>query len=124
MGPRPLNAPEPLRTRPADDTEGAMNAAHNTAQQQTTIPSNVGHDFADTWCGTVTADIAPLLNCAEVDTLAGLLRTLGAEQAADEWIDAHAAADCDPQDSHHRDPDDPASMSPDAFRWHPGLEDG
>lgn len=100
-----------------------MNDTPTTAQQQTTIPSSLGHDFADTWCGTLTADIAPLLNCEEVDVLASLLRTLGAEQAADEWIDAHSVADNEPQDSHYRDPNDPEVLSADAFRWHPGLEE-
>lgn len=65
----------------------------------------------------------PLLNCEEVDVLASLLRTLGAAQAADEWVDAHAEADNEPTDGHYRDPHDPATLSADAFRWHPGLED-
>ncbi|MFG3133700.1 hypothetical protein ACGFZU_39140 [Streptomyces tendae] len=100
-----------------------MNDTPTAAQQQTTIPSSLGHDFAGTWCGTLTADIAHLLNCEEVDVLASLLRTLGAEQAADEWIDAHAVADNEPQDRHYRDPNDPEALSADAFRWHPGLEE-
>ena len=36
-----------------------MNDTCTAAQQQITIPSSLGHDFADTWCGTLTADIAP-----------------------------------------------------------------
>ncbi|MFF3489091.1 hypothetical protein ACFYXC_38495 [Streptomyces sp. NPDC002701] len=99
-----------------------MNGSPTTVEQPTTIPGSLGHDFADTWCGTLTADIAHLLNCEEVDVLASLLRSLGAEQAADEWIDAHSVADSEPQDRHYRDPNDPAALSADAFRWHPGLE--
>ncbi|WP_069757770.1 hypothetical protein [Streptomyces sp. LUP47B] len=100
-----------------------MNDTPTAPHQQTTIPSSLGHDFADTWCGTLTADIAPLLNCEEVNVLASLLRTLGAEQAADEWIDAHSVADNEPHDSHYQDPHDPAALSADAFRWHPGCEE-
>lgn len=36
-----------------------MNDTPTAVQQQTTIPANTGHDFADTWCGTLAADIAP-----------------------------------------------------------------
>lgn len=74
-----------------------------TASDTIAIPADVAEAFADTWCGKVTADLAAELGCAEVDTLADLLRALGAEQAADEWIDAHAEAD-DPSDDHFQGP--------------------
>jgi hypothetical protein len=48
---------------------------------------------------SIPADIAASLGCTEVDALTDLLRALGAEQAADEWIDAHAEDD-DPRDGH------------------------
>jgi len=99
-----------------------MNDTPTTAQQQTTIPTSPGHDFADTWCGTLTAHIAPLLNCEEVDVLTSLLRTLGAEHAADAWIDAHSLADNEPTDNHYRDPHAPETPSADAFHWYPGPE--
>ncbi|WP_369228428.1 hypothetical protein AB5J52_48125 (plasmid) [Streptomyces sp. R39] len=98
-----------------------MNDITASAQQQTTIPGEIGHAFADTWCGTLTADIAQLLKCEEVDVLAGLLRALGAEQAAAEWIEAHARAD-EHEDSHYQDPDASQGLSADAFRWCPGPE--
>ncbi|MCW8101641.1 hypothetical protein [Streptomyces tauricus] len=100
-----------------------MNDTPTSDQQPTTVPGSLGRAFADAWSGTLISDIATLLNCEEVDALAGLLRALGADQSADEWISAHASADNEPQDSHYRDPNDPATVSADAFRWHPGLEE-
>lgn len=82
------------------------------------IPTKIGQEFTDTWCGNLTADIAARLNCDEVETLTALLRALGAEQAADEWTAAHAAAD-EPSDRHYQGPADPLATSPDAFRWRP-----
>jgi hypothetical protein len=88
------------------------------------IPADVAHAFTDAWCGTViTADIAASLGCTEVDTLADLLRALGAEQVADEWIDAHAEAD-DPSDGHFQGtvPED-VSLATDGMRWSPDPAD-
>ncbi|MGW1966376.1 hypothetical protein ACWCPD_39685 [Streptomyces sp. NPDC001935] len=90
--------------------------------QQIIIPASVGHEFADTWCGTLTLDVAQQLNCDEAEVLAALLRALGAHQAADEWIDAHALID-EPADRHYRDPATPDTDSPDAFRWYPGTDE-
>lgn len=87
------------------------------------IPADVAHAFTDAWCGTVTADIAASLGCTEVDTLAGLLRALGAEQAADEWIDTHAEDD-EPRDGHFQGtvPED-VSLTTDGMRWSPDPAD-
>ncbi|WP_405657744.1 hypothetical protein [Streptomyces sp. NBC_00079] len=91
------------------------------ASQPVNIPADVARDFADTWCGVLTADIAARLNCEEVDVLADLLRALGAEQAADEWIDAHAVDD-EPGDAHYQEGQtDEAWVSADAYRWSPDL---
>lgn len=82
------------------------------------IPADVAHAFTDAWCTTViTSDVAASLGCTEVDTLADLLRALGAEQAAAEWIDAHAQDD-EPNDRHFQGtvPAD-ASLAADAMHW-------
>jgi hypothetical protein len=88
------------------------------------IPADVAHAFTDAWCTPViTADVAASLGCTEVDALTGLLRALGAEQAADEWTDAHAQAD-DPNDCHFQGtvPVD-ASLAADAMHWSPDPAD-
>ncbi|TLS45796.1 hypothetical protein FE633_13645 [Streptomyces montanus] len=88
------------------------------------IPADVAHAFAEAWCdSTITADVAASLGCTEVDALADLLRALGAEQAADEWVDAHAKDD-DPGDGHFQGtvPED-VSLTADAMRWSPDPAD-
>jgi hypothetical protein len=88
-----------------------------------TIPADVAHAFADTWCGGLTDEIATALGCVEADTLAALLRALGAEQAADEWLDAHASGD-EPGDDHYWAPvPDAVSLATDGYRWNPSLTD-
>lgn len=88
-----------------------------------TIPADVAHAFTDTWCGLVTADLATSLGCAETDTLADLLRALGAEQAAAEWEQAHAEGD-EPSDDHHQGPvPAEASLAADGARWSPNTND-
>lgn len=88
------------------------------------IPADVAHAFADAWCGsTVTANVAASLGCTEVDALADLLRALGAEQAADEWIDAHTKDD-DPGDGHfHGTVPEDISLAADGMRWSPDPAD-
>ncbi|MDG9709777.1 hypothetical protein [Streptomyces sp. DH10] len=88
------------------------------------IPADVADAFTDAWCTTViTSDVAASLGCTEVDALADMLRALGAEQAADEWTDAHAQDD-EPNDRHFRGtvPAD-ASLASDGMRWSPDPAD-
>lgn len=88
------------------------------------IPADVAHAFTDAWCTTViTSDVAASLGCTEVDALTGLLRALGAEQAADEWTDAHALDD-EPNDRHFQGtvPVD-ASLAADGMHWSPSRAD-
>jgi hypothetical protein len=88
------------------------------------IPADVAHAFTDAWSTTViTSDVAASLGCTEVEALADLLRTLGAEQAADEWTDAHAQDD-EPNDRHFQGtvPAD-SSLAADGMHWSPGPAD-
>ncbi|MEU9671793.1 hypothetical protein AB0E25_41080 [Streptomyces bobili] len=88
------------------------------------IPSHVAEAFTDAWCSTaITSDVAARLGCIEADTLADLLRALGAQQAADEWIDAHAEDD-EPNDRHFQGtvPAD-ASLAADGMHWSPAPAD-
>ncbi|QHC68831.1 hypothetical protein GSU68_18660 (plasmid) [Rathayibacter sp. VKM Ac-2759] len=57
-------------------------------------------EFASVFSGDTAVDVAPRLNCAEVDALAGLLRAFGRDEAADLWIKEHATDD-DEGDAHH-----------------------
>ncbi|WP_405576117.1 hypothetical protein [Streptomyces sp. NBC_01092] len=88
------------------------------------IPADVTRAFTDAWGTTViTSDVATSLGCTEVNTLADLLRAFNAEQAADEWIDAHAEED-EPNDAHFQGtvPAD-ASLAADGMRWSPAPAD-
>jgi hypothetical protein len=88
------------------------------------IPADIADAFTDAWCTTViTSDVAASLGCTEVDALTDLLRALGAEQAADEWTDAHAQDD-EPNDPHFQEtvPVD-ASLAADGMHWSPGPAD-
>ncbi|WP_051828564.1 hypothetical protein [Streptomyces bicolor] len=88
-----------------------------------TVPADVARAFTDAWCNTVlTSDVATSLGCTEVDTLADLLRAFGAEQAADEWIDAHAEDD-EPNDAHFQGTVPPdTSLAADGMRWSPAAD--
>ena len=46
-------------------------------------------------------DVGPRMSCTEVDALAGMLRAVGADTAADTWVSAHAEEDQE-GDSHHQ----------------------
>ncbi|MDX2916243.1 hypothetical protein [Streptomyces griseiscabiei] len=88
------------------------------------IPADTARAFTEAWCdGTFMDDIAVTLGCTEVDALAGLLRACGAEQAADDWIDAHAQDD-DPNDRHYQGtvPAD-VSLAADGMRWSAATAD-
>lgn len=88
-----------------------------------TIPADIAERFTDTWCGKLTADLATDLGCAEIDTLAGLLRALGAEQAADEWVEAHAEGDELGDDHFEGTVPDEVSLAADGARWSPDPTD-
>ncbi|MFE6362947.1 hypothetical protein ACFVP3_23485 [Streptomyces sp. NPDC057806] len=84
-----------------------------------TLPAAVAERFADTWCGQLTQEVAPGLNCAEVEALAEILRALGAEQAANEWVQEHAVED-EPGDEHFENPvSDAVSLATDGYRCMP-----
>lgn len=40
------------------------------------------------------------MNCTEVDALAGMLRAVGADTAAETWVGAHAQDDQEGDDHH------------------------
>ncbi|MEI5520693.1 hypothetical protein WB388_08765 [Streptomyces brasiliscabiei] len=88
-----------------------------------TIPADIAEHFTDTWCGALGFDIGPRLNCAEVETLAELLRALGAEQAADEWVGAHAEGDSPGDDHFEGTVPAEASLTADGARWIPDTTD-
>lgn len=46
-------------------------------------------------------DVAPRMNCIEVDAVISMLRAVGADAAAATWLDAHAAED-EEGDSHYQ----------------------
>ncbi|MFJ5779326.1 hypothetical protein [Streptomyces sp. NPDC093094] len=83
------------------------------------IPGDVADAFTGAFSGTVTADVAAVLGCAEVDALAGLLHALGAEDTAREWTDVHAQDD-EPGERHFSGTV-PAgvSLAADQMRWSP-----
>lgn len=47
-------------------------------------------------------DVGPRFTCKEVDALAGMLRAIGADDAAAAWIEGHSWGDDDPDDLHRR----------------------
>ncbi|MFF4548621.1 hypothetical protein ACFY1J_31045 [Streptomyces sp. NPDC001406] len=96
-----------------------MTDIKQAAPEAVSIPAEVAHAFADTRCGALTENVAPALNCAELDALAGLLRALGAEQAADEWTAAHAEADSVGDDHFRGTVPAAVSFDCDAHRWRP-----
>ncbi|MFJ5779742.1 hypothetical protein [Streptomyces sp. NPDC093094] len=88
------------------------------------IPGDVAGAFTRAFTGTVTADVAPRLGCAETDALAALLHALGAENTAREWTDTHAEDD-EPGERHFTGTiPDSASLAADQTRWtpHPAPE--
>ncbi|MDY0915029.1 hypothetical protein [Rathayibacter festucae] len=67
-----------------------------TPMQTPTLPEALA-EFSH---GELADDLAPRLNCGEVDALAGLLRAFERDEAADLWITEHATDD-DEGDAHH-----------------------
>jgi FMN-dependent NADH-azoreductase len=47
-------------------------------------------------------DVGPRFTCKEVDALAGMLRAIGADDAAAVWIEGHSWGDDDVDDLHRR----------------------
>ena len=68
----------------------------------TTIDTAAAAQFVDVFAAADFAgDVGPRMSCTEVDALAGMLRAVGADTAADTWVAAHAEEDRE-GDSHHR----------------------
>ena len=58
--------------------------------------------WAKTWSAwDLAGDVGEGLTCSEADAVIGLLRALGEDQAADNWLAMHAAGD-DGGDAHYR----------------------
>ena len=67
----------------------------------TTAPDVV--QFLDVFDDHMLAeDVGPRFTCGEVEALAGMLRTVGAEGAAAAWIEGHSWGDDDIDDLHRR----------------------
>ena len=68
----------------------------------TTIDTAAAARFIEVFAAADFAgDVGPRMSCTEVDALAGILRTVGADTAADTWVSAHAEEDQE-GDSHHQ----------------------
>ena len=68
----------------------------------TTIDTAAAARFVDVFAAADFAgDLGPRMSCTEIDALAGMLRAVGANTAADTWVTAHAAEDQE-GDSHHQ----------------------
>ncbi len=62
---------------------------------------NAFQKFLDNWSTRFLADdIADKLRCEEAEALAGMLRVLGADEAATYWLTQHSSGD-ECGDSHH-----------------------
>lgn len=73
----------------------------------TQITEAVDH-FLTVWDGGLAGDIAPSLNCGEVEAFANLCRTMNEPKMADHWIEAHSIAD-DAGDDHYKPEPEPAT---------------
>ncbi|TFC77456.1 hypothetical protein E3T23_13180 [Cryobacterium cheniae] len=68
----------------------------------TTIDTAAATRFVDVFAAADFAgDVGPRMSCTEVDALAGMLRAVGADTAADTWVSGHAEEDQE-GDSHHQ----------------------
>ena len=68
----------------------------------TTMDTEAAARFVDVFAAAdVAGDVGPRMSCTEVDALAGMLRAVGANTAADTWVSAHAEQDQE-GDSHHQ----------------------
>ena len=70
----------------------------NTTSIDTAAAARFIGVFAD---ADFAGDVGPRMSCTEVDALAGMLRAVGADTAADTWVSAHAEEDQE-GDSHHQ----------------------
>ena len=71
----------------------------------TTIDSPAAATFAEVFGdGLLAFEVGPRMTCTEVEALAGMLRAVGADTAADHWIEGHAADD-DEGDAHFQAPE-------------------
>lgn len=62
----------------------------------TTIDTNAAATFTEVFgAEDFAGDVGPRMTCTEVEALAGMLHAVGADAAADTWIEAHAVEDED-----------------------------
>jgi hypothetical protein len=67
----------------------------------TTIDTQAAAVFVDTFSdGMLSGDVGIRFGCGEIEALAGMLRALGADEAAARWIADHATDD-DEGDMHY-----------------------
>ncbi|MGV9850440.1 hypothetical protein ACWDWU_16975 [Streptomyces sp. NPDC003442] len=60
----------------------------------TQIPDAVVREFIEVFRAS-PAEVAPALQCREVNTMAAMLAALGASEAADDWLSDHLGlTDC------------------------------
>ncbi|TFD05192.1 hypothetical protein E3T25_04635 [Cryobacterium sandaracinum] len=58
------------------------------------IDTAAAKQFVDVFTAADFAgDVGPRMSCTEVDALAGMLRAVGADTAADTWVSGHAEED-------------------------------
>ena len=76
-----------------------MSATTTITMQTPTLPEALAEFVSVFSHGELADDLAPRLNCGEVDALAGLLRAFGRDEVADLWITEHATDD-DEGDAH------------------------
>lgn len=71
----------------------------------TTIHAPAAATFAEVFGdGLLAFEVGPRMTCTEVEALAGMLRAVGADAAADTWIEGHAAED-EEGDAHFQAPE-------------------
>lgn len=74
----------------------------NTPTIHASSAAAVAARFVDVFAAADFAgDVGPRMSCTEVDALAGMLRAVGADTAANTWVTAHAAEDQE-GDAHHQ----------------------
>ncbi|MFK0172639.1 hypothetical protein ACIQU5_27965 [Streptomyces sp. NPDC090306] len=78
------------------------------------VPASVATDILDAFDQQLADEVAKHFTCTEAEAVADLLRALGADTAATNWIDAHTDDEC-----RHETRDEPGE---DAMRWTPAVD--
>lgn len=84
-----------------------MTTTPTTEPRERTAPADVLHTALD-MLGEAAPDLS--LTCREADAVADLFRSVGRDDDAGSWIDAHAAND-DEGDDHYQEPDGPGCLA-------------